>query len=97
MMQARREFLETGHYAKLSETLAKVAMDSVPGSDSITLLDMGCGEGYYTDGIRKALPEAAQVYGLDISKVAVRYASKRYPECDFSVASSYRLPFADNS
>ncbi|GAM73485.1 ribosomal RNA large subunit methyltransferase A [Vibrio ishigakensis] len=96
-MQARREFLETGHYAKLSETLAKVAMDSVPGSDSITLLDMGCGEGYYTDGIRKALPEAAQVYGLDISKVAVRYASKRYPECDFSVASSYRLPFADNS
>lgn len=97
MMQARREFLATGHYAKLSETLAKVAMDSVSGSDNITLLDMGCGEGYYTDGIRKALPETAQVYGLDISKVAVRYASKRYPECDFSVASSYRLPLSDNS
>lgn len=27
----------------------------------------------------------------------MRYASKRYIECDFSVASSYRLPFADNS
>ncbi|GAM54788.1 ribosomal RNA large subunit methyltransferase A [Vibrio ishigakensis] len=40
MMQARREFLATGHYAKLSETLAKVAMDSVSGSDNVTLLDM---------------------------------------------------------
>ncbi|GAM69272.1 ribosomal RNA large subunit methyltransferase A [Vibrio sp. JCM 19236] len=40
MMQARREFLETGHYAKLSETLAKVAMGSVSGSENITLLDM---------------------------------------------------------
>lgn len=97
MMQARREFLATGHYAKLSQTLAHVALDSASSNEDMTLLDMGCGEGYYTEGIRQALPESAQVYGLDISKVAVKYASKRYPDCDFSVASSYRLPFADNS
>ncbi|MGV8301848.1 methyltransferase domain-containing protein, partial [Pseudomonas aeruginosa] len=35
------------------------------------------------------------VYGLDVAKVAIRYAAKRYPAVSFCVASSHRLPFAD--
>ncbi|MCD6725587.1 methyltransferase domain-containing protein, partial [Vibrio cholerae] len=39
----------------------------------------------------------AQILGLDISKIAIRYAAKRYPECQFAVASRHRLPFANQS
>ncbi|MGU3844662.1 methyltransferase domain-containing protein, partial [Vibrio diabolicus] len=57
-------------------------------------------EGYYTDQVQKTIQtqtDDATIYGLDISKVAIRYAAKRYTQCHFSVASSHRLPFANES
>ena len=46
-----------------------------------------------------ALSSCTTCYGLDISKVAIRYAAKRYTSdaMQFCVASSQRLPFADGS
>ncbi|MPW35438.1 23S rRNA (guanine(745)-N(1))-methyltransferase [Vibrio sp. B1Z05] len=105
MMQSRRAFLESGHYQKLQQQLANTVQQSIANSignplensQQPTILDIGCGEGYYTNEIANVLGESAQVYGLDIAKVAVRYASKRYANCHFSVASSYKLPFNDHS
>ena len=62
------------------------------------MLDTGCGEGYYTGALAESLAaRQVTVYGLDVAKVAVRYGAKRYPQVSFSVASSQRLPFEDNS
>ena len=99
MMQARRRFLETGHYRPLAEKVTEICRSSLSGTQ-YRLLDIGCGEGYYTSRVERQLSDAepaTEVFGLDISKVAIRYAAKRYPACHFSVASSHRLPFADNS
>lgn len=99
MMQARRRFLEAGHYAPLAGKVAEVCQQFLRGTQQ-RLLDIGCGEGYYTHQVQQALSGAeatTEVYGLDISKVAIRYAAKRYPVCRFAVASSHRLPFADQS
>ncbi|ENM5917592.1 23S rRNA (guanine(745)-N(1))-methyltransferase [Vibrio mimicus] len=99
MTQARRRFLQTGHYAPMREKVAELCQKYLTGHQQ-TLLDIGCGEGYYTDFFAKALhkqDDSAQTFGLDISKVAIRYAAKRYPECQFAVASSHRLPFAEQS
>lgn len=99
MMQARRRFLDKDHYQPLKQRVAKLISELLVNSEH-RLLDIGCGEGYYTTEVAKALTEQntnAATYGLDISKVAIRYAAKRYPNCHFSVASSHRLPFADGS
>ncbi len=99
MTQARRAFLTTGHYDLMRQAVAKMCCRYLTAPDS-QLLDIGCGEGYYTHYIAAQLQQTLntpQVYGLDISKIAVRYAAKRYENCQFSVASSQRLPFADNS
>ncbi|WP_227631066.1 methyltransferase domain-containing protein, partial [Klebsiella pneumoniae] len=99
MTQARRRFLQTGHYAPMREKVAKLCQTYLTDRQQ-TLLDIGCGEGYYTDFFAKALRQQdseAQIFGLDISKIAIRYAAKRYPECQFAVASSHRLPFANQS
>ncbi|MGD8111192.1 23S rRNA (guanine(745)-N(1))-methyltransferase [Vibrio sp. TRT 17S01] len=99
MMQARRRFLERNHYHPMRERVAQICAQYLEGT-SHTLLDIGCGEGYYTDEVARVLTtksEQSMTYGLDISKVAIRYAAKRYPSCHFSVASSHRLPFEDQS
>lgn len=99
MMQARRRFLEGHHYDPMRQSVAKLCAKYLKNTNH-QLLDIGCGEGYYTAQVAQSLSEqsvASSVFGLDISKVAIRYAAKRYPNCHFSVASSHRLPFADHS
>jgi 23S rRNA (guanine745-N1)-methyltransferase len=99
MIQARRAFLAAGFYQPLSDavnqlfyTASAASIDS-PAAPA-ALLDIGCGEGYYSNRLANTLPELA-VYGIDISKAAVKAASKTYPKLHCAVASSYHLPFAD--
>ena len=92
MVQARRAFFATDHYHFLRQEIANLISLSSPQ----TLLDLGCGEGFYTHFFANELPEC-DVYGLDISKSAVKYAAKRYKEANFSVASAKQAPFADES
>ncbi|WP_336982369.1 MULTISPECIES: 23S rRNA (guanine(745)-N(1))-methyltransferase [unclassified Cedecea] len=94
MMQARRAFLDAGHYQPLRDTVCQLLKEIAPSA----LLDIGCGEGYYTAGFASVVADnGGETWGLDVSKVAIRYAAKRYREVKFCVASSHRLPFADES
>ncbi|QBF81466.1 23S rRNA (guanine(745)-N(1))-methyltransferase [Shewanella maritima] len=95
MMQARRSFLEQGFYQALSDKVNQLASSYI--DDDACILDIGCGEGYYTSRLAHSLAGEHVFYGLDISKAAVRYAAKRYSEINFSVASVFEMPFADNS
>lgn len=93
-LQARRQFLQAGFFASLKERLQEL----LPATTK-TLLDIGCGEGYFTEGFSEALP-GAQVYGIDIAKAGVRLAAKAAKDkiaLTYCVASSFDLPFADAS
>ncbi|PZW67732.1 23S rRNA (guanine745-N1)-methyltransferase [Pseudomonas sp. URMO17WK12:I1] len=92
MVEARRRFLDGGHYAPLAARLAQLAASYAPQR----WLDIGCGEGYYTAQIADALPEA-DGYALDISREAVKRACKRAPQLNWLVASMARVPLADAS
>ena len=97
MMQARRAFLDAGHYQPLREAIGQ-QLDACLPENAQALLDIGCGEGYYTHAFAQtAAAHGAQTFGLDVSKPAIRAAAKRYPQVMFCVASSHRLPFEDNS
>ncbi len=96
MMQARLAFLDAGHYQPLREAVAQLLEDNLTDS-AAGVLDIGCGEGYYTARFAQVAQEkGAQTFGLDVSKVAIRAAAKRYSGVTFCVASSHRLPF-DNA
>lgn len=93
-LQARREFLQAGFFESLKKRL-----QALISPQTQTLLDIGCGEGYFTCGFTEALPHA-QVYGVDIAKVGVKLAAKSVLDKSrtiFAVASSFELPFADQS
>ena len=95
MVEARRAFLDTGAYEPLANEVAKLAKKYIRFG---SVLDIGCGEGYYTDGIARALAEAEiSVSAFDISRDAVKFAYKRNPSISFAVASAYKMPVADGS
>ena len=93
-LQARRQFLQAGFFEPLKSKLQAVVPAGVQ-----SLLDIGCGEGYFTRGFADVLPET-QIYGIDIAKAGVRLAAKSVQEKNrqlFVVASSFDLPVADHS
>lgn len=97
MIQARREFLDSGHYEPLRSLITSQLAQWLP-ENAPTMLDIGCGEGYYTSAFGELVKQRdGECYGLDVSKAAIRMAAKRYMSVNFCVASSQRLPFDDNS
>lgn len=53
-------------------------------------LDIGCGNGVFTDVLKQALPNW-EVNGAEISATAVEHARTRYPACNFFVASDQQV------
>lgn len=88
----RRAFLDTGCYAPISDALNEAAL-SLGAAGPI--LDVGCGEGYYSARLAQAL--GAELTGLDISKEAVRCAAARYKGPQWLCATAAHLPVADGS
>ena len=87
MVQARSRFLERGYYAPLRDKISRII-----GSGH-TVLDSGCGEGYYTS----LFAEKNKVIGIDISKDALKSAAKRCKNSEFAVASVAEIPLSDKS
>lgn len=96
MLESRRHFLQQGFYAPLATGLAQVIRPYFPDTtQALTLLDAGCGEGYYLHQLAQMLGDHVQYLGTDISRSAMRLAAKQYPAMQFAVASSFELPLAD--
>ena len=98
MLEARRRFLDTGAYLPLAHKVAELVLADFPEGGA--LLDIGCGEGYYTSIVSAKLREAGKrpdVHGFDISKDGVRLTAKRDKSFSLAVASAYKMPIADES
>lgn len=98
MVKARTEFLDKGYYLPLAEKIRSVAAVELHKKDDPVIIDSGCGEGFYTAELSNI--KNARIFGIDISKHAVAHCMTRVhlagiKNCEFAVASSFELPFAD--
>ena len=89
---SRREFLEAGYYAPIAQTLIETAKELCISGQ---ILDVGCGEGYYSSRLADALD--APLTGLDISKEAVRCAAAKYKGKQWLCATAAHIPVEDGS
>ncbi len=100
MLKARRNFLESGWYAPLSDTINELVRAHLPDAPEPShILDAGCGEGYYLDRLQRSLASRQDgcYIGLDVSKEAIRMAAKRYRQLFFVVADvKQRLVLVDS-
>jgi 23S rRNA (guanine745-N1)-methyltransferase len=87
--RCRRDFLNKGYYAPLRDALVTLFSDRQG-----TLLDICCGEGYYTSALGDN--PSLSVYGFDISREMVRLAAKRGKGTYF-VANMASIPVGENS
>ncbi|WP_428242176.1 putative RNA methyltransferase [Gynuella sp.] len=94
MVTARTRFLDLQRYQPLIEAIIHCADKFWP--DVQSWVDLGCGEGWYTQRLNEHL-DSARAFGLDISKHAVMAACKRSKQVDWYVASSARAPFMNQS
>jgi 23S rRNA (guanine745-N1)-methyltransferase len=91
MIGARRRFLQDGHYDPLVTALSMaIASRSKTGK----LVDLGCGEGFFTNVFAN---DVSQVYGIDVSKPAIKAACKSYKSLCLAVANTTKLPLLDNA
>lgn len=94
MVSARRAFLQAGFYAPIAQTLCALLQKHCPDCESV--LDVGCGEGYYLRQVGAALPNTER-WGMDISKDAVRSCAGQDKSAAFFVGTAARLPFEDGA
>lgn len=98
MVQARRRFLTSGRYQPIADALRAAVRDVVPTESSFSVLDAGCGEGYYLRQLAAHFDaHQANWLGNDVSKWAVQAAAPWHKEGRYVVASNARLPFVDHS
>lgn len=89
-VQARRAFLSAGFYAPLQHAV----VEKIRELRIENLLDIGCGEGYYTSAMQK---ETLQCVGVDIAKNAVQVAAKINRDVTWVVGTGATLPVLDQS
>ncbi len=97
MVQARKQFLNTNLYEKISDALINHLHAS---NNEQTVLDAGCGEGYYLNRLCKIAQQkghSIKGVGLDISKFAIQAAAKRNKDLTWLVASNKLIPLKDDS
>jgi SAM-dependent methyltransferase len=77
----------------------KIAADAVAatGLTNPTLLEVGCGSGYYADVFATLVGAGVRYTGVDYSSAMIARARARAPSGAFEVADATRLPYPDEA
>ena len=93
--QNRQQILESGFYQAILDAVSDLLASS---KTTTTILDIGCGEGFYSRKLQESHPEKT-FYAFDISKDSVQIAAKSEPNwaVNWFVGDLARLPIKDAS
>jgi len=93
--QNRQQILEAGFYQAILEAVSALLASS---ETSTTVLDIGCGEGFYSRKLQETHSDKT-FYAFDISKDSVQIAAKSEPNwaVNWFVGDLARLPIKDAS
>ena len=93
--QNRQQILESGFYHAILEAVSDLLANS---ETSTTVLDIGCGEGFYSRKLQESHPDKT-FYAFDISKDSVQIAAKSEPNwaVNWFVGDLARLPIKNAS
>ncbi len=92
MILARHDFFLKDFYLPLKKKLTTI----LSSLNIHSLLDSGCGEGYYTNYFKDTLNHI-NIIGFDIAKDAVKVASKKNKDVLYLVASVHEIPVMNQS
>jgi len=101
MMRSRRAFLQGGFYDRMAEAANTAVMALLTGRTAGQVADLGCGEGFFTARLHRALIAAktppCACYGVDISRPGVKMGTAYDRGITWVVASLHHSPFLPRS
>jgi len=98
MIQSRQDFLNNHFYDILISPCAEIINRFISTRfEHCCLVDVGCGDGFFTSKIYSQLTQPAYCYGMDISKEAVKVSAKNDKSINWFVASFNDIPLPDKS
>jgi len=95
LFESRSVVLESGFYAPVLTAISDMLKKHF-GDSPFSLLDAGCGEGYYARSIAGSFP-GSRVMGVDLSRDGIRAAARKPGDVLWLVADLKQLPLADHS
>ena len=78
-------------------TVAVEALNNIPATDTLTLLDVGCASGYYYEVISTLAKKKFEYTGADYSQSMLDLARKRYPDTEFRRLDIRHIDLSDKS
>ncbi len=78
------------------ERFFSALLEEVRRLDPESILDVGCGEGFTLERLRRA-GIGKSLEGVDFQERAVELGRKTHPELNLRQGDIYKLPYADNS
>ncbi len=94
LFQSRARILAGGFYQPVLDAVSRMIARK-HGDAAFTLVDAGCGEGFYTRQLAQRFP-AATMIGLDLSRDGIRAAARQVGKALWLVADLKQLPLADH-
>ncbi|NLO86051.1 MAG: methyltransferase domain-containing protein [Clostridiales bacterium] len=95
LFESRRQVFEDGFYTPVVSCIHSMLQNRF-ADQSFSLLDVGCGEGYYARELSKQLPNT-KILGVDLSRDAIMAAARTASTANFLVANLKQLPIASSS
>ena len=97
LFESRKEILNQGFYLPIADEINSIARDfaSKQKLETINLLDVGCGEGYYSFHLSQG--GNINLFAFDISKQAIALATDYPADINWCIADLSNLPFKERS
>ena len=95
MIRARTSFFQSGAY----EGIRKKLVEIITPLEKNVIVDAGCGEGYYTEGIAKEFASSSLI-GFDMSKFGAEHGAKSsknkgIANTFYAVSNIFSMPLTD--
>ena len=86
--------IETCRYGIVENIVKDLIEKELSGSKRISILDIGCSTGHFTNVLSKT---SENIVGIDISDTAIKIAREKYPKIDFRSEDFQKIDLPENT
>lgn len=100
LFAARRAIFADGFYQPIADAVTQSVKEYAAGqTETVTILDAGCGEGYYTAQLcgDALLREKCRFWGIDLCRDAIAMAGQYHVPACWCVADLAKVPLGDGT
>ncbi len=96
LFESRRYIFEEGFYKPLEDNIKKIIKQYLDTSKALKMLDVGCGEGFYSRGLSESINNL-DIYAMDNAKDSIILGAKKEQKIKWFIGDLSNIPLKSNS